>query len=193
MSNIAKEYIPLLLPLKLNLESKAVLKKLVIANKALAELKGVAHTIPNQSILINALALQEAKDSSEIENIVTTHDELYRSIVSTSNISNAAKEVKRYREALYKGYKNVQDKKLLLKRDIVAMQGILEENNAGIRTQSGTALKNTSTGEVIYMPPQNHSTIQDLMDNLEHYINDSGLDDNDPLVKMAMKKNEVKK
>ena len=193
MSNIAKEYIPLLLPLKLNFESKAVLKKLVIANKALAELKGIAHTIPNQSILINALALQEAKDSSEIENIVTTHDELYRSIVSTSNISNAAKEVKRYREALYKGYKNVQDKKLLLKRDIVAMQGILEENNAGIRTQSGTALKNTSTGEVIYMPPQNHSTIQDLMDNLEHYINDSGLDDNDPLVKMAMKKNEVKK
>ena len=193
MSNIAKEYIPLLLPLKLNFESKAVLKKLVIANKALAELKGIAHTIPNQSILINALALQEAKDSSEIENIVTTHDELYRSIVSTSNISNAAKEVKRYREALYNGYEQVQDKKLLLKRDIVAMQGILEENNAGIRTQSGTALKNTSTGEIIYMPPQNHSTIQDLMDNLEHYINDSGLDDNDPLVKMAMKKNEVKK
>ena len=186
MSNMTQEYIPSSLPLQIDFESKVVLKKLVLANKALAELKGVAHTIPNQSILINALALQEAKDSSEIENIVTTHDELYRSIVSTSSISNAAKEVKRYREALYKGYENVQDKKLLLKRDIVAMQGILEENNAGIRTQSGTALKNAATGEVVYMPPQNHSTIQDLMDNLEQYINDSDLDDNDPLVKMAI-------
>ena len=112
MSNTTKEYRPSSLPLQIDFESKAVLKKLVVANKALAELKGVAHTIPNQSILINALALQEAKDSSEIENIVTTHDELYRSIVSTSNISNAAKEVKRYREALYSGYEQVQNKKL---------------------------------------------------------------------------------
>ncbi|WP_457745151.1 Fic family protein [Sulfurimonas sp.] len=186
MSASEKECIPALLPLQIDLESKAILKKLVIANKALAELKGLAHTIPNQSILINALALQEAKDSSEIENIVTTHDELYRSIVSTSNISNAAKEVKRYREALYFGYEKIKDKKLLLKRDIVSMQGILEENNAGIRTQSGTALKNAATGEVVYMPPQEYNTIQNLMDNLEQYINNADLDDNDPLVKMAI-------
>ena len=184
--NTKQEYIPLSLPLEIDFESKAVLKKLVLANKALAELKGVAYTIPNQSILINALALQEAKDSSEIESIVTTHDELYRSIVSTSNISNSAKEVKRYREALYFGYEKVKENKLLLKRDIVAIQGVLEDNNAGIRTQSGTALKNAATGEVIYMPPQDYNTIQNLMDNLEQYINDSSLDDNDPLVKMAI-------
>ena len=142
MSNTVQEHIPTLLPLNIDFESKPVLKKLVEANKALAELKGTARTIPNQSSLINALALQEAKDSSEIENIVTIHDELYRSIVSTSNISNAAKEIKRYREALYFGFEQVREKKLLLKKYIVAIQQRLEDNDAGIRTQSGTALKN---------------------------------------------------
>ena len=94
---MSKEYIPPKLPINKELETKTVLKKIVSANRALAELKGVAHSIPNQTILINALALQEAKDSSEIENIVTTHDELYRADVGTSNISNQAKEVQRYR------------------------------------------------------------------------------------------------
>jgi len=186
MCTAVQEHIPTLLPLNIDFESKSVLKKLIEANKALAELKGTARTIQNQSILINALALQEAKDSSEIENIVTTHDELYRSIVSTTNISNAAKEVKRYREALYLGFKQVTEKKLLLKKYIVSIQQRLEDNDAGIRTQSGTALKNASTGEVIYIPPQEHQAIQKLMDNLEIYINDETLDNNDPLVKMAI-------
>jgi Fic family protein len=92
---MAKEYTLPKLPVKKELESKKVLKKVVSSNRALAELKGVAETIPNQSILINALALQEAKDSSEIENIVTTHDELYRASVSNTNISNQAKEVQK--------------------------------------------------------------------------------------------------
>lgn len=186
MNSLQDEYTPEKLPLKRELETKAVLKKMVSANRALAELKGAARSIPNQTILINALALQEAKDSSEIENIVTTHDELYRASVSSTNISREAKEVQRYREALYRGLFIVKESGLLLKRYIVEIQQVLEENDAGIRTQSGTSLQNDKTGEIIYMPPQNHQVIQDLLDNLECYINEPELDDNDPLVKMAV-------
>jgi len=186
MEKVVEAYIPAYLPVAKDLESKAVLKKALEANKALAELKGTARTIPNQDILINALALQEAKDSSEIENIVTTHDELYRSMVSSSNVSNAAKEVQRYREALYRGFDLVKEQELLLKRHIVEIQSVLEENDAGIRTQNGTALRNERTGEIVYMPPQDHETIQKLMDNLEQYINNADMDDYDPLVKMAI-------
>ena len=175
-----------MLPLDRDLESKVVLKKSLEANRALAELKGTARSIPNQSILINALALQEAKESSEIENIVTTHDELYSSMVSSRNVSNAAKEVQRYREALYRGFELIKEHGLLLKRDIVEIQGVLEENNAGFRTQVGTALRNERTGEVVYMPPQDPEVIQQLMDNLEQYINDKTLDAYDPLVKMVI-------
>ena len=174
------------LPLTKDVETKTILKKALEANRALAELKGTARTIPNQTILINALALQEAKDSSEIENIVTTHDELYRSMVSNSNISNAAKEVKRYREAIYKGLELIKTHKLLLTRHIVEIQSILEDNNAGIRKQAGTTLKNEQTGEIIYTPPQDYNTILDLLHNLEEYINDPTIDSYDPLVKMAI-------
>ena len=181
-----EEYIPSNLPLNKDIESKIVLKKIVSANRALAELKGAVTSIPNQSILINALSLQEAKDSSEIENIVTTHDELYRATVSNTNISHSAKEVQRYKEALYMGFDLIQNNKLLLKKHIVQIQQVLESNDAGIRTQSGTMLKNERTGEVIYTPPQNHKDIQDLMDNLEQYINTPDMDDYDYLVKMAV-------
>jgi len=183
---MAQEYIPLKLPLNKELESKQVLKKIVSSNRALAELKGVAQTIPNQSILINALALQEAKDSSEIENIVTTHDELYRADINSSNITNQAKEVKRYKDALYSGFTLIKEQKLLLKKHIVQIQQVLENNEVGIRTQSGTSLKNDKTGEIIYMPPQNHEDIQSLMDNLEEYINAPTLDEFDTLTKMAI-------
>jgi len=183
---MSQEYIPPKLPLNKKLESKQVLKKTISANRALAELKGVAKTIPNQGILINALVLQEAKDSSEIENIVTTHDELYKAEVSSSNISIEAKEVQRYKNALYKGFKLIKKHKLLLKKHIVEIQKILENNEAGIRTQSGTSLKNDKTKKIIYTPPQNYEDIQCLMDNLESYINTPTLDEFDTLVKMAI-------
>jgi Fic family protein len=185
-NKVTDPYIPPKLPLKREMETRAVLKKSVEANRALAELKGTARSIPNQAILINALALQEAKDSSEIENIVTTHDELYRSMVSNSNVSLAAKEVQRYREALYRGFDLIREHGLLLKRHIIEIQGILEENNAGFRTQAGTALRNERSGEVVYIPPQDPETIRELMDNLEKYINDGTSDTCDPLVKMAI-------
>lgn len=180
------EHIPQKLPLNKEIETKAVLKKIVSANKALAELKGVAMSIPNQNILINSLSLQEAKDSSEIENIVTTHDELYRAEAGSSNISKSAKEVQRYKEALYTGFDFIKENKLLLKKHIVKIQQILEDNEAGIRTQSGTVLKNERSGEIVHKPPQNHDDIQNLMDNLEQYINTNELDDFDVLTKMAI-------
>ena len=148
MDNTSQPYIPDDLPLTKDIESKSILKKALEANKALAELKGTARTIPNQAILINALALQEAKDSSEIENIVTTHDELYRSLVSSKNVSHAAKEVQRYREALYRGLELTTTQNLLLTRHIVEVQVLLEENNAGIRRQAGTALRNTQSKNI---------------------------------------------
>lgn len=181
-----KEYIPTKLPINKEIETKDILKKIISANKALAELKGVARSIPNQSILINALSLQEAKDSSEIENIVTTHDELYRVNAGGTNVSHQAKEVQRYREALYRGFELVKANNLLLKKHIVEIQQILEENQAGMRTQSGTVLKNEQSGEIVYMPPQNPADIQALMDNLEQYINTPDMDDFDILVKMAI-------
>lgn len=179
-----KECIPNSLPLNIDIETKTILKKSISANKALAKLNGVAKIIPNQAILINSLILQEAKDSSEIENIITTHDELYKSNVDTSNISHATKEVKSYSRALLKGFNLVRENSLLLTRHIVEVQQELEGNIAGIRKQSGTVLKNQATGEVIHTPPQEEATIRKLLKNLEEYINTK--DDTDPLVKMAI-------
>ncbi|MBP6714780.1 MAG: Fic family protein, partial [Aliarcobacter sp.] len=172
------------LPLTNQLETPKVLKKAISANKALANLNGVARIIPNSAILINSLVLQEAKDSSAIENIITTHDELYRANLDIESVTNEAKEVQNYKEALLRGFALVKDTKLLLKKHIVEIQAVLEQNDAGVRKQSGTNLKNSLTGEVIYTPPQDYETIQELLKNLENYINEPN--DIDPLVNMAI-------
>jgi Fic family protein len=139
------------LPFEIDVETKPVLKKLTSAHRALAELKGVAQTIPRQDILINSLLIQEAKDSSEVENIVTTHDELYRSNLQLEKaISPAAKEVQNYVSALKKGFELVKTKGVLTSNNIIEIQEILEQNNAGFRKVPGTSLKNQRTGEVIY-------------------------------------------
>ncbi|KAB7884321.1 Fic family protein [Poseidonibacter ostreae] len=178
------EFIPNNLPLEIDIETKAILKKSITANKALANLNGIAKIIPNQTILINSLILQEAKDSSEIENIITTHDELYQSNLDISNISHATKEVQSYSRALLKGFDLVRENSLLLTRHIIDIQQELEGNVAGVRQQIGTVLKNQATGEVIHTPPQDEATIRKLLNNLEHYINTA--DDVDPLIKMAI-------
>ncbi len=177
-------FIPNPLPLTIIIETKKTLKKAISANRALAKLNGVAKIIPNSAILINSLILQEAKDSSEIENIITTHDELYLASLNISDITNEAKEVQNYSKALLKGFDLVKDNKLLLKKYIVDIQQELEQNDAGVRKQSGTVLKNAQTGEVIFTPPQDYQTIQDLLDNLESYINEPN--DIDPLINMAI-------
>ncbi|MDA9129299.1 Fic family protein [Candidatus Gracilibacteria bacterium] len=173
------------LPIEYDFFTPKIIKKVISANKALAELNGVVQKIPNQSILINSLSLQEAKDSSEIESIVTTHDELYKSRISNQYISKEAKEVESYAQALIDGFSRVQKNKLLTNRDIKAIQSMLEGNNAGFRTQPGTTLTNEETQEIIYTPPQDRAVIEEMMDDLEKYINSCD-DDIDPLIRMAI-------
>lgn len=175
------------LPLDIDVESRQVLKALAPAHAALAELKGIASTIPNQHILINTLVLQEAKDSSAIENIITTHDDLFKSGLNLySFTSPRAKEVQNYIAATKKGFELIGKNGLLTVNTILEIQKILEKNNAGFRKLPGTALKNAMTGEVVYTPPQNNQDIIRLMNNLERYINDPEVQDFDPLVKMAI-------
>lgn len=175
------------LPLEQDIETKAVLKKLAKAHQALAELKGVVSGIPNQAILISTLSLQEAKDSSAIENIITTHDELYRSdSIARHFVTAAAKEVHNYATALRNGFEQVKRTGLLTNNDILTIQASIEENRAGFRKLPGTALKNNLTGETIYTPPQHPDEITGLMTNLERFINEDELCDWDALTKMAV-------
>ena len=177
-----------LLPLPYDLETKAVLRQANKANRKLAELKGVAQTIPNERILISSLTLQEAKDSSAVENIVTTQDDLYRAGLDAgfTLIGAATKEVLFYREAINEGFKLVRNKNILTLNDIKRIQEVLEQNSAGFRTTPGTQLKRSSDGAVIYTPPQDGQLIVELMSNLEQFINDDELCPIDPLVKMAI-------
>ena len=167
-------------------ESPAILKKLASSSRRLAELKGIAGTIPNQGILINTLSLQEAKDSSEIENILTTHDELFKDDVLPEAFANpAAKEVLRYRQALRVGFEQVRHSGLLTANHIIKIQAELERNNAGFRKLPGTALKDGG-GQTVYTPPQDSVEILALMRDLERFINDADLYAVDPLIKMAL-------
>lgn len=176
------------LPLPYDLETKEVLKQVNKANRKLAELKGVAQTIPNERILISSLTLQEAKDSSAVENIVTTQDDLYRAGLDTSYqfINAATKEVLFYREAINEGFRMVRNKDILTLNDIKRVQEILEQNSAGFRTTPGTQLKRENDGAIVYTPPQDGQEIIGFMANLEQFINDSEMSQLDPLIKMAI-------
>jgi Fic family protein len=175
------------LPVDVDLETRAVLKKTASAHRYLAELKGMAATIPNETILISTLTLQEAKDSSEIENIITTHDDLYKSELFSDFITSpAAKEVGNYAAALQKGFAQVRKSRSLTVNHILEIHKELEQNDAGIRKLPGTELRNEQTGATFYTPPQNHEDILRLMSNLERFMNDETLTDLDPLVKMAV-------
>ena len=175
------------LPLGVDFDTKDVLKQLAKTNRALAELKGVAGTIPNENILISSLTLQEARDSSSIENIITTQDDLYRADLSIKSmaISPATKEVQHYREAVMYGFSLVRKHQLLTNNNIIAIQNVLKQTSGGFRTTPGTCLKRDD-GVVIYEPPQDSLEIVRMMGNLEAFINDGSLSDLDPLVKMAI-------
>ena len=166
--------------------SEQVYNKAIKANRALAELKGMADTIPNQAIIVNTLILREAKDSSEIENIVTTQDDLYRAFsAEIGDPTPAVKEVLNYKEALWQGYELVRDRKIITSNMLNQIQEVLIKNKAGIRAQPGTALKNARTGETIYTPPFGKDIIENKLKNLEEYININD-DAVDPLIKMAI-------
>jgi len=167
-------------------DTPLILKKLAAASRKLAELKGIAASIPNQGILIDTIGLQEAKDSSEIENIITTHDALFKDDVLPNAFANpSAKEVSRYRQALRVGFEQVKTSGLLTVNHIIKIQGELERNNAGFRKLPGTALKDGG-GKTVYTPAHDPVEIVELMGGLERFINDGDLFAADPLIKMAL-------
>lgn len=182
----AKPYNDLpLLPPKESIETHAILKKAVTAGRALAELKGIGGSIPNQAMLINTIVLQEAQSSSEIENIITTTDALFKALAAkTAQINAATKEVLRYREALSEGYRTIKGKPLLTTNLFINIYQTIKENRAGIRNVPGTTIANASTGEVIYTPPVGESIIRDKLKNLEDYIHADT--STDPLIKLAV-------
>jgi Fic family protein len=170
-----------------DIESKAVLKATAKAHQALGELKGLALTMPNQYLLLATLSLQEAKESSEIENIITTQDDLYRSNYQSQQfLSTSAKEVHNYAQALETGYNTIIKTGMLTNNTIIDIQRIIENNDAGFRTQGGTQLVNQQNAQVVYTPPQIGQHIIELMGDLEHFINNDELCDYDDLVKMAL-------
>jgi cell filamentation protein, protein adenylyltransferase len=170
-----------------SLESVAVLKALTRAHRYLAELKGVAKSIPNEGILISTLTMQEAKDSSAVENIITTHDELFRSdVMKGEKINQSVKEVENYRQALWESYQQIQETGLLRVSDILKIQENIEPNKPGIRKIPGTVISNATTKQIIYTPPQHPDEIKNLLSNLVSYINDEQLSEVDPLIKMAV-------
>jgi Fic family protein len=187
MTSEPKEWKWTPLPPEVNVETPQILKKALEAQQHLSELKGISYTIPNQGILLNTLPLQEAKDSSEIENIVTTSDALYKADVEKEKkIDQTTKEVQRYAIALNEGYNRIKQDGLLRINDILSIQKKLEDNDAGIRSLPGTKLSNPATGDIVFIPPQNKEIIQKALDNLEQYINDDGLSPVHPLIKMAI-------
>ena len=172
-------------PLREKVETIRILRQTNKSTAALAELKGIARSIPNQTMLINAIVLQEAKDSSEIENIITTQDELYKAlIVNKTNISPEIKEVVNYRKAIFQGFDLVKNQEFLRVNDIVTLQQELVDNMAGIRNTPGTVLKNDKTGEVVYTPPQDKVEILDLLTHFISHFNQA--DDLSPLITMAI-------
>lgn len=172
-------------PLREKVETIEILRQTNKATAALAELKGIARTIPNQIMLINAIVLQEAKDSSEIENIITTQDELYKALtISVNSVSPETKEVVNYRKAIFQGYDLVKKQGFLSVNDIVHIQQKLVDNTAGIRSTPGTVLKNDKTGEIVYTPPQDKAEIIDLLTNFINHFNEQ--DELSPLINLAI-------
>ena len=176
------------LPPQAKMETFPVLRATTRASRALAELKGPSRTIPNPTILLNTLALQEAKLSSEIENIFTTNDELFRGIAANGNgtdVSPHAKEVLHYRDALFRGMEVLRERPFLSTNLAIEIMNIIKENNAGIRNLPGTKLQNPETREVIYTPPQGEDFLRNKMANLERFCNEHS-SELDPLIRVAV-------
>lgn len=176
--------LPLLPPAKA-IEDITILKKTISASRALSELKGAITNLPNPTLFIDTINLQEAQASSAIENIITTQDELFRaSINENANLSSATKEVMHYKDALWHGIKQIQKKPVLTTNLFISIMQIIKENNSGIRNVPGTQLKNPVTAKVVYTPPEGESVIREKLKNLEDFIHaEDGID---PLIKMAV-------
>ncbi|MBO6538785.1 MAG: Fic family protein [Rhizobiaceae bacterium] len=172
------------LPPPKELETKAVLKACIEARTALAELKISGELIPNQSVLINSIPLLEAQASSEIENIVTTTDRLFRFASDAASAPDAAtKEALRYRTALYRGFQMLKERPVstLIAVEICrTIKGI----ELDVRSTPGTALVNDATGRVVYTPPAGQPLLLNKLSNWEHYIHEA--ENIDPLIRLAV-------
>ena len=185
--NIAFNDLADLPPHGIDLEAPVLLKQLANAARYLGELNGLCETLPDPQLLINTIVLQESKNSSAIENIVTTQDELYKAALEEGSQKQAAKEVLSYREALYAGLSRMKEQHdLILTNTMVEIVQTIKQNNAGIRNTPGTALKNAINGEVIYTPPCCEDVLREKLAALEKFINENGVSQVDPLIKLAL-------
>lgn len=174
-----------LLPPKSDIETKKILKKAIAANRELAGMVNSCKRLPNQGVLYSSIFLREAKDSSEVENIVTTNDDLYEAFSSEKkDIDPNTKEVLHYVDALWLGMKQIEKDRILTTRTFVNIVNTIKENSEGIRINPGVKIANARTKEVIYTPPEGKEIILDKLKNLEEFINKK--DDTDPLIKMAI-------
>ena len=173
-----------LLPPAIELETKAVLKRCIAARAALAELKQAAELIPNQAMLINTLPLLEARDSSEIENIVTTTDKLFQFADGDgAQADHATKEALRYRGALSEGWQTLSSRPISTNM-AEAICSQIKGVEMTVRKVPGTALANDKTGEVIYTPPEGEAVLRDLLGNWESLLHEQP--ELDPLIRMAV-------
>ena len=177
-----------LLPLPTSIETPAVLRASARAHRHLAELKGRAVSVPNPTILLDTLTLQEARASCEVENIVTTQDWLYRAdLFPDSAVDPAAKEVARYRAAVKRGFDWLRSENSQLTNDLlIELYQLVTSRADGFRTEPGTVIGNAHTGEIVYVPPQDPNEVAAKMTELERFANDNELSSLDPLVKMAV-------
>lgn len=174
-----------LLPPPADLETSAIFRKVISASRALSELKGAITNLPNPTLFIDTINLQEARASSAIENIITTQDELFKASVSEQKNENpATKEVIHYKDALWFGANELAKRPILTTNLFIAIMQIIKENSSGIRNAPGTQLKNAEQGQVVYTPPEGEEVIREKLKNLEDFIHAE--DNIDPLIKMAI-------
>lgn len=176
------------LPPRVNLETPEIFRATIRANKLLAELKGFCQTLPYPELLLNTVVLQESKESSAIENIVTTQDELYKATLMLEGVikNQAAKEVLQYREAIYWGLERLREKPLITTNLLVGIMQKLRWSTENIRNHAGTKLANPTNGQTVYTPPEGEEVIRTKLAALERFINDVEISNLDTLIKMAL-------
>lgn len=173
------------LPPKAEIETVEILKKTILASRALSELKGAITNLPNPTLFIDTIYLQEAQASSAIENIITTQDELFKASIADKKIENSAtKEVIHYKDALWYGFQQLNKRQVLNTNLFISIMQIIKENQSGIRNTPGTKLTNPTTGQIIYTPPEGEDIIREKLKDLEDFIHSE--DDIDPLIKLAL-------
>ena len=173
------------LPPESGIETVTILKKTITASRALAELKGAITNLPNPTLFVDTINLQEARASSAIENIITTQDELFKASIADRRIEDyATKEVIHYKDALWYGFEQLARRPILNTNLFISIMQIIKENTSGIRNTPGTKLTNPITGQVVYTPPEGESIIRDKLKNLEDFIHAE--DHTDPLIRLAL-------